>query len=134
MPARPRETSATRCWNPARSAALAPERPWSMSMTWILSSAAERHRAASQVVLPPGRLGVVDDLVEGGLADVGVGGAAQPRGGHLGGGVARGRAVLAGGGGWLTAGMVKSHLREHRDDLRGERQRRAGRRAGIPSV
>src|SRR5487761_1548435 len=45
---------------------------------------AERGRAAFQVVLPPGRLGVVDHLVEGGLADVEVGVAAQPRGGHLG--------------------------------------------------
>jgi hypothetical protein len=31
-------------------------------------------------------------------------------------------------------GMVERHLREHRDDLRGDRQRRAGRRAGITSV
>jgi hypothetical protein len=30
--------------------------------------------------------------------------------------------------------MVQRHLREHRDDFRGERQRRAGRRAGITSV
>src|SRR5712691_2377651 len=39
IPARPRETSATRCWNPSRSAALAPEWPWSMSMTVIWSAA-----------------------------------------------------------------------------------------------
>src|ERR1039457_4682325 len=39
IPARPRETSATSCWNPSRSAAEAPEWPWSMSMTviWLAS-------------------------------------------------------------------------------------------------
>ena len=35
IPARPSDTSATSCWNPSRSAALAPERPWSMSITVI---------------------------------------------------------------------------------------------------
>src|ERR1019366_10629363 len=35
IPARPRETSATSCWNPSRSAAEAPEWPWSRSMTVI---------------------------------------------------------------------------------------------------
>ena len=54
--------------------------PWSTSMTWTLSSGpAERNRAAPQVVLPPGRLGVVDHPVEGGLSDVEVGVAARPR-------------------------------------------------------
>lgn len=95
---------------------------------------AERGRAALQVVLARCRLGVVDHLVEGGLADVEVGVAAQPRGSHLGDVIAaHGRAFLLKGGG-LTAGMAERHLREHRDDLRGERQRRAGRRAGITSV
>ncbi len=37
MPARPRETSPTSCWNPARSAAEVPDEPWSTSMTWICS-------------------------------------------------------------------------------------------------
>jgi hypothetical protein len=135
MPARPRETSATRCWNPARSAAEAPEWPWSISMTWILSSGQPSATARCfQVVLPAGRLGVVDHLVEGGLADVEVGVAAQPRGGHFGGVVAAHGGLPGEGRGWLTAGMVERHLREHRDDLRGQRQRRAGRRAGITSV
>ena len=48
-----------------------------MSMTWIaLGGPAERDRPAVQVVLPRGGLGVVDDLVEGRLADVEVGVAA----------------------------------------------------------
>jgi len=34
IPARPSDTSPTSCWNPARSAADAPEDPWSTSMTW----------------------------------------------------------------------------------------------------
>ena len=38
IPARPRDTSATRCWKPSRSAALAPEWPWSMSITVIWSA------------------------------------------------------------------------------------------------
>src|ERR1700741_365572 len=38
IPARPSDTSATRCWNPSRSAELAPEWPWSMSITLIWSS------------------------------------------------------------------------------------------------
>src|SRR5262245_15495339 len=39
IPARPSDTSATRCWNPSRSAADAPEWPWSMSITviWLAS-------------------------------------------------------------------------------------------------
>ena len=61
---------------------------------------AERGRAVFQVVLPPGRLGVVEHLVEGGLANVEVGVAAQPRGGHFGGVVAaHGRAFLPKGAG-----------------------------------
>src|SRR5207344_2971905 len=39
IPARPSDTSATRCWNPSRSAALAPDWPWSMSITVIWSAA-----------------------------------------------------------------------------------------------
>src|SRR6516165_7895066 len=35
IPARPRDTSATRCWKPSRSAAEAPEWPWSTSITVI---------------------------------------------------------------------------------------------------
>ena len=54
-------------------------------MTWIRSAGeAERERPALQVVLPGGGFGVVDDLVEGRLADVEVGVAGQPGGCHLG--------------------------------------------------
>ncbi len=45
---------------------------------------AQRQRPALQVVLPRGGLGVVDDLVEGRLADIQVGVAGQPGGRHLG--------------------------------------------------
>src|SRR6266567_1702414 len=39
IPALPRDTSATSCWKPSRSAALAPEWPWSMPVTviWLAS-------------------------------------------------------------------------------------------------
>ncbi|HVB43011.1 MAG TPA: hypothetical protein VNF47_09945 [Streptosporangiaceae bacterium] len=39
IPARPSDTLATICWNPSRSAALAPDWPWSMSITvtWLAS-------------------------------------------------------------------------------------------------
>src|SRR5208282_6541991 len=39
IPARPSDTSATSCWKPSRSAALAPDWPWSMSITviWLAS-------------------------------------------------------------------------------------------------
>src|SRR5271166_2737471 len=37
IPARPMPTSATRCWNPSRSAAEAPDWPWSVSMVTIRS-------------------------------------------------------------------------------------------------
>src|SRR5580692_1030501 len=39
IPARPSDTSATRCWKPSRSADEAPERPWSMSITVTWSAA-----------------------------------------------------------------------------------------------
>ena len=39
IPARPRDTSATSCWNPSRSAAQAPDWPWSMSITVIWPAA-----------------------------------------------------------------------------------------------
>ena len=39
IPARPRDTSATSCWNPSRSAALAPDWPWPVSITVIWSAA-----------------------------------------------------------------------------------------------
>ena len=42
IPARPSDTSATICWNPSRSAAEAPEWPWSMSITVIWSLAQPR--------------------------------------------------------------------------------------------
>ena len=38
IPARPMPTSATRRWKPSRSAAEAPERPWSVSMVTIRSA------------------------------------------------------------------------------------------------
>ena len=88
IPARPRDTSATRCWNPSRSAEEAPEWPWSMSITWIRSagqpSATARPRRS---YWRRGGLGVVGDLVEGGLADVEVGVAAEPGRGHLAAGI-----------------------------------------------
>ena len=39
IPARPSDTSATSCWKPSRSAAMAPDWPWSMSITviWLAS-------------------------------------------------------------------------------------------------
>src|SRR6266571_4453447 len=39
IPARLRDTSATSCWKPSRSAAEAPEWPWSMSITVIWAAA-----------------------------------------------------------------------------------------------
>ena len=48
---------------------------------------AERDGPAAQVVLARGGLGVVGDLVEGGLADVEVGVAAEPGRGHLAAGI-----------------------------------------------
>ncbi len=105
---------------------------------------AQRHRPAPQVVLPQRRFGVVGDLVEGRLADVEVGVAAEPLRGDLAGDIGVhapasgsgwcGRGV-AGGRGGGHAGMRERHLRQHLDDGgRGaRRQRQAGRRAGITS-
>ena len=56
---------------------------------------AQRDGPAAQVVLAGGRLGVVGDLVEGGLADVEVGVAAEPRRGHLAGGIGTGHGSSA---------------------------------------
>src|SRR6516162_2947401 len=42
IPARPSDTSATSCWKPSRSAADAPDWPWSMSITVIWSAAQPR--------------------------------------------------------------------------------------------
>src|SRR5260370_32635399 len=63
-----------------------------------LGRPAQRQRPALQVVLPRGGVGVVDDLVEGRLADIEVGVAGQPGGRHLGHGVAAhgGMASLSG--------------------------------------
>jgi hypothetical protein len=81
MPARPRETSATRCWKPGpaggRGAGVALA---DVDDVDFVPGPAERNRAVFQAVLPPGRFGVVDHLAEGGLADVEAGVAAQPRG------------------------------------------------------
>ena len=61
---------------------------------------AERDGPAAQVVLARGGLGVVGDLVEGGLADVEVGVAAEPGRGHLAAGIGthEGSASWAGNG------------------------------------
>ncbi len=59
MPARPMPTSATRCWKPSRSAADAPDWPWSLSMTTIVSAGQpKRHRPLAQR-----RIGVAVDSV-----------------------------------------------------------------------
>src|SRR5260370_10623746 len=66
-----------------------------------LGGPAERDRPAAQVVLARGRLGVVRDLVEGRLADIQVGVAAEPGCGDLSCGVGRvhgGRASCSAGG------------------------------------
>src|ERR1019366_737116 len=130
IPARPSETSATRCWNPSRSAAGAPECPWSTSITWIRSalqpSATARPRRSywragdsgvlgtwrrggwggggGGVVLGGGWLGFCGGLGGGGLADAEVGVAAKPGRGHLAGGVGAGghgsSAFWSGVSGW----------------------------------
>jgi hypothetical protein len=56
---------------------------------------AQRDSPAAQVILAGGRLGVVSDLVEGGLADIEVGVAAEPRRGHLAGGIGAGHGSSA---------------------------------------
>ena len=58
IPARPSDTSATRCWNPSRSAAEAPEWPWSMSMTVMVRRPAQRSSPC-----PAGRTGGSADSV-----------------------------------------------------------------------
>src|SRR5260221_9343717 len=82
IPARPRETSATSCWNPSLSAAEAPDWPWSMSITVIWSLAqpnaiAFPRRSYWRIADP----GVVDDLFERGLADIQQRGLGQVSGG-----------------------------------------------------
>src|SRR6266516_986004 len=66
-----------------------------------LGRPAERDGPAAQVILARGRLGVVGDLVEGRLADVQIGVAAEPGCGDLSGGVGwvhGGRASCSAGG------------------------------------
>ena len=75
-------TSATRCWKPSRSAAEAPDWPWSVSMD-LLGLPAQCDRFLPQRVLARGGLGVGQHLPQCRLAHIQVGGAGQVRAGHL---------------------------------------------------
>ena len=81
IPARPMPTSATRRWKPSRSAAEAPDWPWSVSMVTICSAGQPSATARlPQRVLAGGGLGVGQHLPQRGLAHIQVGGASQVRG------------------------------------------------------
>ena len=95
---------------------------------------AQRDRLAAQVVLADRGFGVVDDLLEAGLADIQQGGLGQVGGGHLrGGGIGEHGCSFAGDCGVVRCLPARRRARPGRGRARWRPARAAGLAAGPPA-